>query len=117
MNRSRVSHASHAMTSGHVMTRHGAKLLMAVALLTLSGVSAAQPPKGKPPQQALEACASKQVGDQCSMQIPQEDSLVPGHCIAPPSGGPGGQSDDGGQGDDGAGLACLPDDAKEGGKH
>lgn len=96
--------------------RTGAMLAVTGTLLAVSGMSAAQqPPHGKPPQEALQACASKQVGDQCSMQIPHEDSLVPGHCVAPPQEGGDGQSNAEGQGD-GPGLACMPDDAK-GGKH
>ncbi|WP_158774055.1 hypothetical protein [Cobetia sp. L2A1] len=90
------------------MARVGAMLLMTTALLTVSGMSAAQqppsggPPNGKPPQEAFDACADKQVGDQCQIKVPNADSLVPGQCVAPPKGGE---------------TACLPDDAPKGDKH
>ncbi|MDA5564231.1 MULTISPECIES: hypothetical protein [Cobetia] len=94
--------ASETPSARVTFRRRGSLALMAGALLAISGMSMAQPPGGKPPQEAFDACASKQVGDQCQIAVPEADSLVPGHCVAPPQGGE---------------TACLPDDAKQGPKH
>ena len=74
-------------------------LLMAA---TLGGSAVAQnnppPPGGKmsgPPPEALEACASKQVKDSCSMTLRGRNANVAGKCIATPDNK----------------VACLPDGA------
>ncbi|TVU71216.1 MULTISPECIES: hypothetical protein [Cobetia] len=93
---------THLSANTQKSVRTGAMLLMTAVLMTVSGMSAAQqPPSGKPPQEAFDACASKQAGDQCQMTLPDSDKLLPGQCMAPPEGGK---------------AACLPDNAPQGGK-
>lgn len=95
------------------IARSGAMFAITGALLAVSAVSAAQqPPRGKPPQEALEACVAKQVGDQCQIQVQGQQDLIPGQCIAPPEGGPGPGASGDAPADGGEGLACLPEGAK-----
>lgn len=57
------------------------------------------PNRGKPPQEAFDACTGANANDQCSVTTPRGD-LLSGMCLVPP------QRDQ---------LVCVPDDHRQGG--
>lgn len=78
------------------------QLGLLAALSATAGLAAAQPAGGqggprKPPQEALDACASLAAGQACQFSSPR--GSVAGTCWAP----------------EGKPLACKPKDAPEGG--
>lgn len=76
------------------------KIIIGSILLSLAGIAFAAE-KGQrrgPPPEALEACSSLAVGDQCQMTTPRGD--VEGQCVTTPD----------------EQLACLPEGHTQGGK-
>lgn len=59
-------------------------LLLSLSTLVVGAVYAANQPPRQPPAEALAACASKAVGTQCSVQLP--DRTLQGSCQQVPSG-------------------------------